>query len=284
MLRKIVSSPLSHFMLIGLLIFAYDGWRKERQAKAEREIVISNDLLLQLISLWSADAKRAPTQAEVQGLIMGYAREDILMREAIKLGLDEDDTIIRRRLAQKMEFLLRDRSVPAQVSDQQLKEWFAANADKFKTPAKRSFQHVYFGEDESLPGDTLELLNSGADWRSIGNPFMGGQTFQKQTAAQIRQRFGGQLDVDVFKAKLDTWVGPVKSTFGQHFIRVTDLEEATKPELETIKPRVLQVYKDEEARTQFDNALSELMAQYEVVIEPLEVRPTSEVAETADTQ
>jgi hypothetical protein len=170
--------PLLHFLVIGAMIFVFFSIaNKEEAAVSGNKIIVSSAEIERLGYNWSKRWNRPPTETELQGLIESYIKEEVYYREALTLGLDQNDTILRRRLMQKMEFLSNDLAELNQPDETELNEYFIDNQDKYELPARISFTHIYFSMDkrgakasEYAKNVLLELKSSRAPER--GDSFM----------------------------------------------------------------------------------------------------------------
>ncbi len=148
-MKKLHKEPLLHFLIIGALIFVvFSIVNKEEAAVSGNKIVVSSAEIERLSDNWSKKWNRPPTETELKGLVESYIREKVYYREALALGLDQNDTILRRRLMQKMEFLSNDLAELNQPDDTALNKYFVDNQDKYKLPARVSFTHIYFSLDK----------------------------------------------------------------------------------------------------------------------------------------
>ena len=151
--RRWLREPLLHFLLIGMALFL--GYRAlnpnpDAGAQSNRIELTENDLR-QMSVAWLAQGRPAPTPEQMGHLVEQRVREEILYREALALGLDKGDTIVKRRLAQKMEFLAEDLSALREPTGSELKSWFQNNAERFALPPRISFRHLYFSPDRRGP-------------------------------------------------------------------------------------------------------------------------------------
>jgi len=178
---KFIRDPLSHFLAIGMVLFALSFWLAEPASYTERVIHISAGGVEGIKQMWAKTRFRPPTEVELEGLIESRVKEEILYREALALGLSEDDTIIRRRLAQKMEFLSEGLIDPGAPSDADLETYLAANPEQFQEPARLSFEHVYLNPERRgarLEHDARALLVSfqtrdgAVDAHNAGDPIL----------------------------------------------------------------------------------------------------------------
>ncbi|MDH3882045.1 MAG: hypothetical protein OES64_10875, partial [Desulfobacteraceae bacterium] len=148
-MKKWYKEPLLHFLVIGVVIFAvFSIANKEEAAVGGNKIVVSSAETERLSDAWSKRMNRPPTEIELQGLIEAFIKEEVYYREALALGLDQDDTIIRRRLMQKMEFLSNDLAELDQPDESALNKYFLENQEKYRLPAQISFTHIYFSIDK----------------------------------------------------------------------------------------------------------------------------------------
>ena len=168
--RTLLRQPLTHFLAIGALLFAADLWRNPPGESAEVTIVVPADVVETLTGAWHKRTGALPTAAERQGLIDEYVEEEVLYREALAMGFERGDLIIRRRLVQKMEFLLEDLSPGAEPTDAVLQDWLTRHADDYASPPRVEFDHVYLSRDRrggDLEADADATLASLTDRKSV---------------------------------------------------------------------------------------------------------------------
>ena len=194
------------------------------------------------------------------------------MREAQRLGLGNDDTIIRRRLAQKMRFLIEDVDVPKEPDEAALQIWFEANIHDFVKPQTRSFSHIYFSPEKhegQLEQSIKDVQNNLElkDWKALGDPFMLKRDFTRLTTIDVSRLFGADFAAGVFNAKTDGWQGPIDSAFGRHLVRIDGTTPKITPELKNVRPQVINAWQDEAQRAANSERLKELIQKYKVVVE-----------------
>src|SRR4029077_11764993 len=148
-LKRWMREPLFHFLLIGVALFAIYHWLNSTPLNTDtsRRIELTNDDIRQLEISWTAQWQRPPTPEEMRNLVEDKVHQEILYREGLALGLDRDDTIVKRRLAQKMEFLSDDVSALRDPSLDELKKWYAKHGAQFTLPSRITFSHLYFSSD-----------------------------------------------------------------------------------------------------------------------------------------
>ena len=260
--------PLFAFLAIGAGIFVVDV---ALQRDDSRTIVLAEAQLTQMAQFWEAQAGRPPTDAEQSSLVANHVREEILVREARRLGLDREDVIVRRRLAQKLTFLTEDVAALAPPEAGALRDYFAANRDRYATPAVVSFSHIYFSPDQrnEPSADAAAALAALAPdaWRSTGDPFLLGRTYAHSSTVRVRRDFGDAFADAVLAMPADAaWRGPVASAYGAHLVRVDAKTPAAMPDYEAVAERFGADY-DAERRARANRAYFEdLRAQYTVVL------------------
>ena len=170
---RLLREPLVHFVVLGALLFGVWAWQQRHGARTPqtRTITLTLDDISQLQIGFTAQWRRPPTDAEMLALIENRIREEILYREALAMGLDKDDTIVRRRMAQKMQFLAEDVSAQHEPSADELKAWFAKNTKMFEQPARVTFRTLYFSPDKrghaaraDAAAALARLTGKPADW------------------------------------------------------------------------------------------------------------------------
>lgn len=247
MLKKWLREPLLHFLLIGGLFFFLYGLQNGGVVGDSNNIVVTEPDIDRMIALWEKKWQRLPTQSELEGLIEQQIREEVLYREAIVMGLDQNDTIVRRRLAQKVEFISADIASQAEPSEGELQAYLDAHADKFEEPARITFQHIYLNADqrgENAKIDAKRLLTElsqpdlNIDIMTLGDPFMFGQQHQQLTEREVSRLFGAEFAAELFTLPVAGWQGPVASGYGLHLVRIEEMSVARQSELDAVREKV----------------------------------------------
>ena len=177
--------------------------RADRWLQAREQQVIKIDLPLveKLVAQWEGQTERRPNARELDALIEGHIREEILVREAARLGLDDDDIIIRRRLAQKVEFMMADETVKDLPNREQLRRFFDENRAEYDTPETLSWRHV-FVESEAQARQVQAVLNADeSDWQNKGKPFMLNRQYARQSELELSRLMGTQFALALFRQK-----------------------------------------------------------------------------------
>lgn len=277
LLKKLLREPLVHFLLLGTALFAADGVLVKRAATEPGKIVVSQVRIDHLTQGFARTWLRAPTAEELEGLIRDYIREEVYYREAMAMGLDRDDTIIRRRLQQKLEFLSENVTDLTQPTDEELRAFLQNHPDRFRSQRRFSFHQVYLSLErhrDSLAGDAAELLRqlkrSGKsfDILTLGDPSLLEPRFANVEATEVAKQFGEKFASALNDLPLGEWQGPVESSYGIHLVFVDERTERRSPALEDVREAVrrelLNVRRLEANKKFYDG----LRKRYTVSIEP----------------
>lgn len=290
-LRRVLGEPFVHFIAIGALIFvAYAAIDRGNDAPQEETIVVSAGQIGQLVEVFSRTWQRPPTPEELRGLIDAYVKEEIFYREGRKLGLDNNDSVFRRRLQQKMEFLMEPSAAELTAGEGELQAFLEAYREAFRIPRQFAFEQVYFNPERrgaaaaTDAAEALERLRAGraSDSAELGDPTMLPQRVALTSADRIELNFGGDLVAGLTDAPVGEWTGPVRSGFGLHLIKVDERKEARDPPLSEVIGVVTRDWEDKRRREIADERYAEMRETYEVVVE----MPEGESNETTvrDTQ
>lgn len=273
-----VRAPLVHFLVIGAAIYALYGlFGKEPAGEPDNTLRITVPEIAWLEESWQKRWNRAPTPAERQGLIQEYIRETVLYREALAMGLDKDDTIIRRRLAQKLEFLTQDLADLITPSDDDLKTYFAAHVDRYQAPDLFTFTHVFIDPDkrgDQTHRDAAEILAKlealgepaqGSD--DFGDPFMLQRYYPERSRLEVSKLFGSEFAQSVSELSPGQWQGPLLSGYGVHLVYVHQRTEAEAPNFSDVRDRVAEDWGDDKRREINEQYYASLRERYNVVVE-----------------
>jgi peptidyl-prolyl cis-trans isomerase C len=278
-MRKWRREPLLHFLLaVGLIFAVYHLMHPPAgQGTQINQIVLTKDDLRQLAVFWLAQGRALPTAEEMHALVEQKVREEILSREAVALGLDKDDEIIRRRLAQKMDFLAADVAALQDPSEAELKAWFSQNSGRFALPPRVSFRHLYFsfdrgpGAHEAAAAALAKIAGEpDASAAVAADPFMFRDYYGDRAPEQIAKEFGPDFAKAVFQLEPGAWRGPIRSGYGWHLIFVDATEPGRIPAFEEVQPDVKSAWLDQKQREIKDTAFASMRARYTVVVPPIE--------------
>jgi peptidyl-prolyl cis-trans isomerase C len=263
--RAALREPLVHFLLAGLLVFLFFQFRGESVDPESRRIVVDVETVQQLAARFEQTMQRTPSRQEMDGIIRDHIREEIYYREALRLGLDSDDEVIRRRLRSKMEYLARAEAEAAVPDDATLQSWLDRNAARYAPDALYSFDQIYLGERSA--NEALAAMQKGIDWEDLGQAISLPKSMEKATAADISRAFGDMFPKALAGEKQGIWVGPVASGFGDHLVRIRSLTIAKPPKLADIRQRVENDWRAQTAATREAKAYKALLDGYDIEIE-----------------
>ncbi|MEP6669338.1 MAG: peptidylprolyl isomerase [Chthoniobacter sp.] len=275
-MKRILREPLLHFLLLGAVIFAAYGMVSKRGNSEPGKIVISEGQVAAMAEGFARTWRRPPTREEIDGLIRDRVQEEVYSREAVALGLDKDDTIIRRRLRQKMEFLTDDVAALAEPTDDDLGAYLQAHADTFRTQRCFTFRHVYLNPErhgENLARDAGKLLaqmqQSGAqaDVSELGDSFLLEHTFQSLQASETVKQFGEKFAARLGELPTGRWEGPIESGYGVHLVYVGERQEGRVPALAEVRDAVRREWANTRRLEMNEKFYRELLKRYDVAIE-----------------
>ena len=269
-MKRMFSEPLFHFLLLGIGLFLLYGWLQGGVLASPNEIVVSRPqvegLRMKFESMW----RRPPTSKELQGLIDGWIREEILYREGLVMGLDLDDPVVRRRVGQKLEFIV-DGMTPAAPTDEELQAWLDAHPDRYAHAALHSLRQVFFDPARHGPQTQADVANALRQLQE-GKPVAGDATLLPQTleAAQrmdIERNFGEAFAIAIESLPVGGWQGPVRSEFGLHLVEVTARVPGRKATLREARAAIERDLLHSRAEEASDAYYARLRANYDVRIE-----------------
>ncbi len=274
-MKKLYKEPLLHFLIIGVLIFTlFSIINKEEDIVSGNKIVVTVAEIERLSVNWSKKWNRPPTETELKGLVDSYIKEEVYYREALALGLDQNDTILRRRLMQKMEFLSNDLAELNQPDETELNKFFLDNREKYKLPARVSFTHIYFSLDkrgakafEDAKSVLSELNVLRAPER--GDSFMLEYDFAQETPFEVARLFGTGFADQLFRLGTNSWQGPIESGYGLHLIRISEKINARMPDLASVIEKVRTDLMFEQRQKMNKEIYERFKERYEIVVEDM---------------
>jgi len=274
-MTKLSREPLVHFILLGALLFAGHQLWQRHVTKADYTITVTAEEMERQALIFAGENRRQPTDDDLKALLFSHVEEQALMREAERLGLGEDDTIIRRRLAQKMRFIIEDADAPTLPEETELKAWFESNVQSFISPETRSFSHIYFSPEEhkddveKVALNTLAqilLKNPPADWKTLGDPFMLKRSFKDLSAVEVTRLFGPDFAKGLFEAENTAWQGPIESAFGLHTIKIDNITAEVIPRFEDVRTEVGARWQSQAQRQANQDVLKDVIRKYKVEV------------------
>jgi hypothetical protein len=271
---KFLKEPFLHFIVLGCLIFAlYSafGPNDEDGALVKEEINVSVGKVEQLSAIFLKTWQRPPTRDELQGLIDDYILEEAYTRMAAEMGLDKDDTVIRRRLRQKMEFLTADVAALSDPSDEELAAYLAANPEDFREDPRFDFQQIYFNlkklgdTAKDVLGGTLAKLRAGEAIE--GHPTLLPNASVDTPLRDIARNFGNDFAEQIPALPSGEWQGPLRSSFGAHFVLIDKIIPGRLPELDQVRQAVSREWANERKQTMTAKFNQELLDRYRIEIQ-----------------
>jgi len=290
---KLLREPLVHFMFIGAVIYLLYGVFAEPVVEdTDKTIVVSAGEVEWMQTSWQKRWNRPPTEAEFDGLIQQYIRETVLYREALTMGLNKHDQVIRRRLAQKLEFLARDLVALTPPTEEELQAYFTEHQDLYQKPALYTFTQVFIDPDKRgdatladaekikatliAQGDAVD--NAGA----LGDIFMLQNYYPEKDQIEIQKQFGSGFTESLIKLSPGQWHGPVLSGYGVHLVYVNNITEPPVPIFAEVRERVTQDWKSDKGEELNEKFYASLRDQYTIVIEePIEDDKVAALQESA---
>lgn len=270
-MTSFTKEPLIHFIILGGLLFAGHMLWQKHVTKADYTITVTAEEMERQALIFAGENRRQPTDDDLKALLFSHVEEQALMREAQRLGLGEDDTIIRRRLAQKMRFIIEDAAPPPLPETAKLEAWFESNIDLFKSPETRSFSHIYLspetrGNDITANAQSLlaQVNESDSNWESLGDPFMLKREFKNLSALDVTRLFGKNFQAEIFSATGKDWRGPVESAFGLHIVRINSITPQETPDFKTIRSEVETRWQAQAQRSANQDALKGVIRKYKI--------------------
>ncbi|GAW96810.1 MULTISPECIES: peptidyl-prolyl cis-trans isomerase [Colwellia] len=268
--KKLIHEPLIHFLFISLGFFFVYDLLNPQTADESKIITISQNRVGLLIQGFEKTWTRPPTAQELTKIIDDYALNEIYSREAIALGLGENDEVIRRRLRQKMEFILQDISALQQPTTQELTQYFQQHSENYQEEALYSFEQKYLTTNRS--SKQLKQLIAKQKQRILSGQNPQGDTsliaadFAKMSVYHINRQFGKYFNEVLDKAPLNQWVGPVKSGLGLHFIKVSQRIDGKILPLMQVKEQVIKDWQHQQSIDFTNKYQQELLLQYDVIV------------------
>jgi hypothetical protein len=273
-MKRFIKEPLVHFLVLGALLFAVYGWldRDDRAPQTTRQVCVRESDVAWLSDAWSRQWRCLPTQEELRGLVTAYLKEELLVREAREMKLDENDTVIRRRLAQKVEFLVQDTWSPAEPTEDDLRQFFVDNPERFQSDARTSFSQVFFSREKrkNAAADAkaaLAKLAYGARAETMGDDFLDTAEFRDADPQTVASQFGLAFAHCVFSLAPGEWSGPIESGFGVHLVRVSESKPGRQREFTAIKAQVLERWREQRQGETNEKYFASLLKKYDVVLD-----------------
>jgi hypothetical protein len=264
--RCLAREPLAHFLIAGAVLFAIYAWLNQGVGDEPRRVVrVSAAEVVWLKETWARQWQRPPTETELRGLVTDYLKESLLALEAKEMGLDENDTIVRRRLAQKMGFLIQDTARLGEPGEDVLRRFYDARRDQYRSSARITFAQVFFKTEEGARRALDELkARSPAD---LGDPSLLERNFSQADEQSVAGVLGPEIAARIFALAPGQWHGPLASSYGFHLVQVSEVLAGEERPFDQVRAKVVEEWyhvQQEKASEQF---FARLLKKYDVVVE-----------------
>ncbi len=267
MMHKLIREPLVHFLGGALLVFAFFWASGSNRDPADYAIHIDETDIERLKTGWVQNFRRTPTQAELDALIDQEIAEEIYYREALRLGLDKNDPVIRRRLFTKMRFIESGETADSGADDTILQQWMDDHPEKYALPPLYDFEQIYLGQiDSSEARQRIDQLKAGANPDSFAQPLSTPRTFARTETADIARQFGERFAEQLETLEPDDWSGPIVSGFGSHAVRISAKTPGQTATLADVRQRVANDWSATRQAEQRDKSLARLQAEYDITV------------------
>lgn len=271
-MKKLLHEPIIHFILIGTVLFFLIQGLRETETPEDLKIQLTADQVTGIASQFEQTWMRPPTEIELTALVDRHIRNKVAFREAMKLGLDQDDAIINQRLRMKLELMLDNMTSLAVPSDPVLTTFLQENPDRFAVDPRITFQQVYLNPDKhadlnEAATTALNRLEQGARPEEVGDPTLIGYSFDQVSQGNIERQFGGAFAEQLIAMEPGNWKGPIFSGLGGHLVKITQRQAGRLPELSEVRAEVEREWMSIRQKELKDAAYAKLLEQYEVTIE-----------------
>ncbi|CAN7368072.1 peptidylprolyl isomerase [Mesorhizobium sp. LjNodule214] len=275
MLKRLLREPLAHFIILALAIFAVYGLLNRGGAQAPDRIIVTAPKIEQLTEVFGKTWQRPPTVEEFKGLVDDYVKEEINVREALALGLDKDDAVIRRRLSLKMGFMNASFVDAQSPASGELDAYLKAHPTKFEIEPMLAFEQVFVNPDQhgdKTGQDAASILNTltenpATDPTMLGDVSLLPAELPLTTKSSIGQTFGTDFAEALDKATPGQWTGPITSSFGLHVIKLSERRPGRLPALDEVRDDVAREWANDKRKEFEEHRLEELLKRYAVTIE-----------------
>lgn len=275
-MKKLLHEPLVHFLLLGLLVFAGFRFASRSEVGEPGQIVVTQAQIESLVTGYTRTWQRRPTTLELEVLIREYIREEVCTREAMALGLDKDDSVIRRRLRQKLEFIFDSVASQVEPTDEELAQYLKTHAKAFHGERQFTFSQVYLDPQkhgESLTRDVAQMLTQlrlaglKADLSPMGDSLLLEQTFAAVPAGEVSKQFGEKFMTKLVDLPLGEWSGPIESGYGVHLVLVTQRSDGEMRALAEVRDTVRRDWLNAQRSETNEKFYQALLKRYTVTIE-----------------
>lgn len=275
---NLLKEPLLHFLCAGGLLFAAYLWLNPQPVDSSETsahtVRVTAGEVEWLERTWTRQWQRPPSEDELKGLLAGYLKEKLLAREARELGLDDNDTVVRRRLAQKVEFVVQDTAQAVAPGEEELRRVYAEHRERFVEPARISFTHVYF--DRARRGAETEaravlarlsLADGPPAGADLGDRLLVPQDFDHADEQAITSQFGPEFARRLLALDTRAWAGPIESAYGLHLVRISDRQPERLRDFTDAKDDVTALWRQQNEARWRERYIAALLKKYDLVVD-----------------
>ena len=291
-MKILIREPIVHFLLIGAGLFILFGWlgsptpsTGRQSGSLSKKILVTQGDMDQLIATFTKTWQRTPSEDELKGLVDNFVRDEIYYREALMIGLDRGDAVIRKRMRQRMEFIFEDVMSQVEPTDEDLGAYMRQHPEKYQVDPRVAFRQVYVSVDKrgkTAESDALRILaqlKKGAEPDSVGDPFLLKEDNRLSPLWDIRKQFGEEFSRSLLELEPGSWEGPIRSEYGLHLVFVNKRLGRQMPELSEVRETVKRDWSVERQKELKDVAYAKVRERYIVEFEKLQNSALSAVAE-----
>ncbi len=285
--KSFLREPLVHFLVLGFLIFLFFRWSGGSASPGSHRIVITQGQIETLAVGFARGWQRPASEAELKGLIDDYVKEEIAVREAVAMGLDREDVIIRRRLRQKLEFITEDTVASNPSTDAELQAWMTQHPESFRSEPQVAFRQVYVNTTRRGAAARADAERILAQLRA-GGPHVSTDRLGDSTMLpadqplvplrEVARSFGDDFAQQLIKIEPGQWAGPVESSFGLHLVLVENEIVPTQPALADVRPLVEREFLNERRKAELQSLYERLSKKYAITIDKSEAAQVQSAA------
>jgi hypothetical protein len=274
-MQRLMREPLLHFLLLGAALFVAFSFLRDDSAPRQAQIVVSVGKIEHLAALFARTWQRPAMREELEGLINDFIREEVAYREGLALGLDRDDTIIRRRIRQKLEFIAEDLTSQVEPTEAELVAYLAAHPDHFRIAPRLSFRQVYVNPEQHRNGldthvrDLVMALNrdGSTDASGLGDRIQLEHGYANISTRDIARLFGAQFATAIVALPPGTWQGPISSGYGVHLVIVDERHDGRHPPLDAVRDAVRREWENARRKERIEQFYRTLLEKYMTIVE-----------------
>ena len=269
-MKKLLKEPFLHFILIGIALFLLYGMISNKTS-SKNTILIDDFDITSLIASWEMQWKRPPTEKELENLIALNIKQEIFYQEALNMNLDHNDEIIKRRLAQKMQFLSNDIASLKEPTEEELQEYYKAHSDKYLSPASYSLYQITFSPDKRKDNfkdadETLKQFPESTfeEMKNWGDPLPFPYFFSEVSSNELALQLGSKFSEGIKDQEINKWIGPIPSGFGYHLVYITNKVNPQLPDFEIRRKDVVRDFEYDKQEEISDQIYAALKKKYNI--------------------